>query len=83
MAGVVEILDVTRGFFRDKVTIRATSECYTVWDSLMGPRKFYLREGHRIRVSIGKRLYREGELVAFDEVCTSSNAFDFSWCWHY
>lgn len=83
MSGRVKILSVSRGFFRDSITVLALDDCSIVFDSLMGARKFYLKEGRRQRVSVGKQLYAEGETVQFDEVCTCTNAFSYSWCWAY
>ncbi len=81
MAGCIRITAVSRGIFRDKIVVFALSPCSVVWDSLFGPRVFYLLQGDRRRVSIAKGVYQEGEEIPFTQICTAGNAFSFSWRW--
>jgi len=82
MSGKVLVRRIEGGIFRDRARLEALSDCEKVYDSVMGPRCFFLDEGDRVTVGVSKGLMlREGEAVNFDEIVTSGNAYSFPWCW--
>ena len=86
MAGSVKILSIEESLFRRHILIEAVTDCEVEWDSLIGPRIFYMKKGDRriIKMSKSDVAFLQGEEVAFSSVCTgglSNTAFQFKWHW--
>jgi len=84
MAGKVKVLQIEKGIFRHTILLEATTDCSETYGSLMGPREFFMEKGARriVKMWKGDVTFIEGEIIAFDMVCTSglsNTAFQFNW----
>jgi hypothetical protein len=87
MENKVKILKITQNvIFKDEVKILALGDCEAVFDSFLGKRKFYLKNGYKRIIKMRSKdakLLDEGEIVNFEDICNGETAWQFSWDWHY
>lgn len=80
MENKVRILEIQKGFLKNKILIESLGNCGEVFESFFGDRLFYIKKGKRKWVKVPKSFaFRENEVIDFCEICTSSTAWQFSW----
>ncbi len=75
---------VKKGIFKDTVELYCSEDCSVVFDSFMGERVFFMREGTFKTVKIAKKAMAQGgEIREFTYWLKYCDPFDFNWDWHY
>lgn len=77
----VKILQIEKGFFKNKVLIQALDDCEIVVDSFLGEKVFYLKKDYRIFIKVSKDfLLQENDIIDFKRLFWKNpRAFDWDW----
>lgn len=82
MARNLIVVRESKNLIGTHLTVEAKGESSAVYDSFLGEREFYLRDGHRITVFVKGRGWKRGDRLSMSElVGVVWNWSSLPWCW--
>lgn len=78
---MLEVIEVKKGWPRDKVSFLATEGCSVSLYTLIGTRKVFMIKGDVVTTKKSRGEFRVGDEISLCDVISQNNWHNFKWHW--
>ena len=83
MARALEVIRAHRTAYGARITVEATRDASTTFDSFLGERTFWLDEGQRLTIRVKGRDWQRGDQLSMPELVRSAWQWaNIPWFWN-